>query len=53
MQLKGSYPKNQQAIEFLARTISTSRTVHGITSTFVNFLFRSNLQRPQAPNTSV
>ena len=52
MQLKGSCPKNDQAIEFLARTISTSSTVHGITDTFMNFLFSSNPQRPLAPNAS-
>ena len=52
MQLKGSCPKNDQAIEFLARTISTSSTVHGITETFMNFLFSSNPQRPLAPNAS-
>ena len=52
MQLKGSCPKNDQAIEFLARTISTSSTVHGITETFMNFLFSSNPQQPLAPNAS-
>ena len=52
MHLKSSCPGNQEAIEFLAKTISNGSTVHSITRAFLNFLHRSNHHGSQAPNES-